>query len=95
MLINPGKNLFSGEVNGYNIPEVTPAPEVSRLFTEEGIDFLESCRGQSSKVDNAVAEQAADIGWPTGNGKKLSCTHPSILPGPAVPGCTLVSFRFL
>ena len=33
-----------GDQNGYNIPEVTPAPEVSRMFTEEGIDFLESCQ---------------------------------------------------
>ena len=33
-----------GDQNGHNIPEVTPAPEVSRMFTEEGIEFLESCQ---------------------------------------------------
>ena len=26
---------------GYNIPEVTPAPEVSRMFTEQGRDSQE------------------------------------------------------
>ena len=34
-------------------------------------------------------------GWPTGNGKKVSNKQPSMLPGPAVPGCCLISFHFL
>ena len=33
-------------------------------------------------------------GWPTGYGKHFK-QQPSMLPGPAVPGCCLVSFRFL
>ena len=40
--------------------------------------------------------QPAVIGWPTGNGKKLSnCQAFCLLPGPAVPGSCLVSFHFL
>ena len=34
---------FPGEVNGYNIPEVTSAPDVSKWFTEEGVNYLKSC----------------------------------------------------
>ena len=36
--------IYSGEANGYNIPEVTSASDVSRWFTDEGVNFLESCR---------------------------------------------------
>ena len=36
--------IISGEVNGYNIPEVTSASDVSRWFTDEGVNFIESCR---------------------------------------------------
>ena len=36
--------INSGEANGYNIPEVTSASDVSRWFTDEGVNFLQSCR---------------------------------------------------
>ena len=42
-----------------------------------------------------VPVQPADIGWPTGNGKKLRNYQACCLAGPAVPGSCLVSFHFL
>lgn len=33
---------FSGDVNGFNIPEVVPAPEITKLFKEENLAFLEA-----------------------------------------------------
>merc|ERR1712037_1097166 len=42
-----------GEVNGYNIPEVTSASDVSRWFTDEGVSFLQSCRDDKSLPSHA------------------------------------------
>ena len=32
-----------GERNGYNIPEVKPAPDIPHWFTECGLAFLQDC----------------------------------------------------
>lgn len=42
-----------GEQHGYNIPEVTPAPNVSRWLTEEGVSLLNSCRDDKMLPDHA------------------------------------------
>ena len=46
-------SVISGEKYGYNIPEVTPAPEVRHWFTEDGSAFL-----QSIEDDKSLPEQA-------------------------------------
>lgn len=42
-----------GEQHGYNIPEVTSAPDVRKWLTEEGMDFLKSIRDDKMLPDYA------------------------------------------
>lgn len=44
---------ISGEMHGYNIPEVTMAPDVPHWFSDEGKTFLTSCQD-----DKMLPEQA-------------------------------------
>ena len=34
------RSPFLGEINGYNIPEVSPAPDVARWLSHEGVTVL-------------------------------------------------------
>ena len=45
--------LFPGEQHGYNIPEVTSVPNLSKWLMEDGVTFLNSCRD-----DKMLPEQA-------------------------------------
>lgn len=48
---------ISGEQNGYNIPEVTPAPEVERVLSEAGAeDFRAGRGGQGEQVKRLVTD---------------------------------------
>ena len=45
--------FVTGEKHGYNIPEVTSAPNVSNWLTEEGIKLINSCRDDKMLPDHA------------------------------------------
>ena len=47
------KTLISGEQNGYNIPEVTAAPNVSKWLTDEGVKLLSKCKDDKMLPDHA------------------------------------------
>ena len=52
--------------------------------------FISFYNSNENTLETAYKVQSGYIGCNTGNGEKLS-----MLPGPAVPGCCLVSFNFL
>jgi len=45
--------VIAGEKHGYNIPEVTSAPNVSNWLTEDGIKLINSCRDDKMLPDHA------------------------------------------
>ena len=48
-----GNVIFLGEQHGYNIPEVTSAPNVSNWLTEEGVKHIKNCHDDKMLPDHA------------------------------------------